>query len=64
MNITHDDFMSLDIDELIRPRKLDGTLPDVDFMKLSQQSDLIDKGIKVGLPFLGTSPDIGAFELK
>ena len=64
INVTNDDFLSLDMDELKKPRKPEGSLPDINFMKLSQQSDLIDKGINVGLPFLGISPDIGAIEIK
>ena len=31
-------------------------------MKLVAGSDLIDKGIDVGLPFNGSAPDLGAFE--
>ncbi|WP_165876151.1 right-handed parallel beta-helix repeat-containing protein [Mariniflexile fucanivorans] len=56
------DYVSLDINLLIAPRKADGSLPDVDFMKLVSGSDLIDKGINVGLPFNGPAPDLGPFE--
>jgi hypothetical protein len=31
-------------------------------MKLQSDSDLIDKGVDVGLPFNGSAPDLGAFE--
>jgi len=59
------DFESTDISQLIQARKADGSLPDVTFMKLKASSDLIDKGIVIeGIPYLGTAPDIGAFELK
>ncbi len=44
------------------PRKADGSLPDLKLLKLVSTSDLIDKGINVGLPYSGTAPDIGAFE--
>nr|WP_288834388.1 Ig-like domain-containing protein [uncultured Flavobacterium sp.] len=59
------DFESLDISQLIQPRKADGSLPDVTFMKLKSSSDLIDKGVLIqGIPYLGVAPDLGAFELK
>ena len=56
------DFVSLNINLLSSPRKTDGSLPDIDFMKLVPGSDLIDKGVNVGLPFNGVAPDLGAFE--
>lgn len=59
------DFESTDISQLIQARKADGSLPDVTFMKLKTTSDLIDKGVVIeGIPYLGTAPDLGAFELK
>ncbi|MBL1215461.1 MAG: T9SS type A sorting domain-containing protein [Ignavibacteriae bacterium] len=62
VTVTDDDFVSLDGSQLTLPRKEDGSLPDIDFLKLSPNSDLIDAGTFVGLPFNGSSPDIGAFE--
>lgn len=57
------DFESLDIFELLTAsRKSDGSLPDVDFMKLVAGSDLIDAGVDVGLPFNGSAPDLGYLE--
>lgn len=56
------DFVSLEMNLLSSPRKEDGSLPDIDFMKLQPDSDLIDKGVDVGLPFNGSAPDLGAFE--
>ena len=44
------------------PRKPDGSLPDSDFLRLAPQSDLVDAGIDVGLPFAGGRPDLGALE--
>jgi hypothetical protein len=64
VTVTDADFQSLNVGELSRPRKEDGSLPDIEFLKLVPASDLIDKGIDVGLPFDGVSPDIGAFEIK
>jgi MYXO-CTERM domain-containing protein len=44
------------------PRQADGSLPNVDFLKLAAGSAMIDKGTDVGLPFVGTAPDLGAYE--
>jgi len=60
--ISKEDFQSIDIDQLAAPRKEDGSLPDVNFMHLVAGSNLIDKGIDVGLSYSGQAPDIGAFE--
>jgi len=62
VTVTKADFVSLDQSLLIAPRKADGTLPDVDFLKLKKNSKLIDKGINIGFPFKGKAPDLGAFE--
>ena len=56
------DFVSLDSTGITGPRQADGSLPDLDFLKLSSTSDLIDAGIDVGLPYNGLAPDIGAYE--
>lgn len=60
--INSSDFVSLNIDLLSSPRNTDGSLPNMDFMKLVDGSDLIDAGIDVGLGFKGSAPDLGAFE--
>ncbi|XXY50158.1 right-handed parallel beta-helix repeat-containing protein [Sorangium sp. So ce269] len=45
------------------PREADGSIPSTCvFMKLKAESDLIDKGTDVGLPFVGSAPDLGAHE--
>ncbi|WP_052826077.1 right-handed parallel beta-helix repeat-containing protein [Neotamlana nanhaiensis] len=56
------DFESLDIDLLSAPRLTDGSLPNIDFMKLVSGSHLIDAGVDVGLTYNGSAPDLGAFE--
>jgi hypothetical protein len=56
------DFQSIDTAGIYGPRKADGSLPDVKFLKLAAGSDLIDKGADVGLPFSGAAPDLGAYE--
>ncbi|WP_243473809.1 Ig-like domain-containing protein [Winogradskyella sp. MH6] len=58
------DFIAVDIDLLASPRNEDGSLPDINFLKLVSGSDLIDAGEDVGLPFNGSAPDIGAFEFE
>ncbi len=57
------DFQSLDGIQLDEQRKSDGSLPDLEFMHLSPESDLIDKGVDTKLPFSGKAPDIGSFEV-
>lgn len=59
---TQDDFQSVDYSQLLGARKSDGSLPNVSFFHLKTGSDLIDKGVNVGLPFNGSAPDLGAFE--
>ena len=59
LELTDADFISLDWTELQKPRKADGSLPDINFMKLDQGSDLIDAGTDVGLSFSGSAPDLG-----
>ena len=59
-----DDFLSLDTAQLTAPRQADGSLPMVNFMRLKPASKFIDKGIDVGLPFVGRAPDLGCFERK
>jgi hypothetical protein len=62
VTITDDDFISVDTAGLTGPRQRDGSLPYLRFLNLTQNSDLIDAGIDVGLPYLGKAPDLGAYE--
>jgi len=62
LSLTDSDFNSLDIDLLTSPRKTDGSLPDVDFMRPAPGSNLIDAGVDIGFAFSGKAPDIGAIE--
>jgi hypothetical protein len=64
INITDADFISIDSTGLSGPRRSDGSLPSLNFLKLAEGSSLIDAGINTGLPFLGKAPDLGAFERK
>ncbi|MDA3615112.1 right-handed parallel beta-helix repeat-containing protein [Polluticaenibacter yanchengensis] len=58
------DFISVDSAGLAAPRGADGSLPHIDFMHLASGSQFIDKGVDLGLSYLGTAPDLGAFEYK
>jgi hypothetical protein len=62
VTIKNSDFMSIDTTGVYGPRKADGSLPDVKFMHLTEGSQLIDKGVSLGLPYSGSAPDLGAFE--
>ncbi|MBC8005953.1 MAG: right-handed parallel beta-helix repeat-containing protein [Verrucomicrobia bacterium] len=61
-SVTRDDFISLDTKGVDGPRQKDGSLPELDFLKLAKGSDLINRGTTVGLPYNGSAPDIGAYE--
>jgi hypothetical protein len=56
------DFAGLDEAELTAPRRADGSLPEINFLRLSPGGRLIDQGIEAGIPFRGAAPDPGAFE--
>ncbi|MBN1788398.1 MAG: carbohydrate-binding protein [Sedimentisphaerales bacterium] len=61
-SVSSSDFVSLDPTGIDGPRQPDGSLPDLDFLKLVETSSLIDAGIDVGEPYNGSAPDLGAFE--
>jgi hypothetical protein len=62
--VTNDDFASLDSLGVTGKRNLDGSLPKLSFLRLKAGSDLLNAGTNVGLPYNGTAPDLGAFELE
>jgi hypothetical protein len=62
VSVTADDFVSVSDADAIAPRQVDGSLPAIDFLRLAENSDLIDAGTDVGLPYNGSAPDLGAFE--
>lgn len=62
LSVTSSDFKSINVDMLLSPRKADGSLPEIDYLYLVEGSDLINKGVDVGLDFIGPAPDLGAFE--
>jgi len=56
------DFISTSDAGFMGPRQADGSLPNLDFLKLKAGSPLIDKGTNVDLPYVGSAPDLGAYE--
>jgi hypothetical protein len=65
-NVTVDnsDFKSMDITLAKAPRQPDGSLPNNGFGQLTNDSDLIDKGVIIpGVSYNGSSPDLGANEV-
>ena len=62
VQVSDNDFVSLDLSLLTAPREEDGSLPKNDFMRLAPGSDLINKGIDLGFDFIGQYPDLGCFE--
>ncbi len=57
------DFISTDTTGVRGSRKSDGSLPDLNFMKLKSTSALIDAGTAyAGITYNGSKPDIGCFE--
>jgi uncharacterized protein YjdB len=60
--VTDADFISVDSTGISGQRQPDGSLPNLNFLKLSSTSKLIDKGIGVGLLPAGETPDLGAFQ--
>lgn len=61
-NASTGDFLSTDTTIIRTARQSDGTLPDIDFLKLVSGSDLVNAGIDVGLAYNSTAPDRGARE--
>ncbi|MGD1045982.1 MAG: T9SS type A sorting domain-containing protein [Bacteroidota bacterium] len=59
---TSADFISIDTMGVRGPRKPDGSLPDITFMHLASSSPFVNRGTDVGLPYIGTAPDLGCFE--
>jgi len=60
--VTNADFASIDPSAAYGARNADSSLPNIAFMRLATESDLIDGGTDVGLPYNGSAPDLGAFE--
>jgi hypothetical protein len=59
--VTDADFMSVD-SVGISGARVNGSKPDINFLKLAAGSDLIHTGTEVGINFYGIKPDLGPFE--
>ncbi len=62
VTVDNNDFVSIVESQLLNPRNSDGSLPDIDFLHLVSNSDLINRGVDIGLPYSGSAPDLGPFE--
>lgn len=62
VTVSNADFQSVSSVGVDGPRQPDGSLTNLPFLKLVSNSDLIDKGVNVGLPYTGGAPDLGAYE--
>jgi len=62
LTLTDADFESIDTTGVTGPRNADYSLPKLKFLHLSKGSQAIDKGTNVGLTYLGSAPDLGAYE--
>lgn len=63
VSVTGADYQSVSMTGWDAPRQPNGNLPVLSHFRLVSGSDLVDKGTKVGLPYTGQAPDLGAFEL-
>lgn len=63
LSVTSSDFITVDTVGVTGARA-NGSLPKINFLKLTSSSNLIDKGTYVGLNYLGTKPDLGAYERR
>ncbi|MBI5726639.1 MAG: right-handed parallel beta-helix repeat-containing protein [Ignavibacteriales bacterium] len=61
--VTDNDFVSVDTTLARLPRKEDGTLQVTNLFALKPASQLVNRGLDVGLPFAGSAPDLGPYEL-
>ncbi len=60
--INSSDFKSLDTSLARNSRNLDSSITATSLFRLSLNSSLINAGTYVGIAYVGTAPDIGAFE--
>lgn len=65
MNVASSQFVSVDPESASSPRKKNGSLPDITFMHLVNNSSLIDAGESItNVTFNGDKPDLGCFEFE
>jgi len=68
VTVTDADFALTDsvaaIAQMKAPRNADGSLPEITFLTLAIDSDLIDAGTDIGIPFCNVAPDLGYHEFE
>jgi hypothetical protein len=62
VTLSDSQFTSVSTSGWDAPRRSNGALPVLPYLRLADNSTLIDKGTDVGLPYDGKAPDLGAFE--
>ena len=62
VEVSDQDFISLDTTILLCPRGLNYMLPAPVFAALTETSDMLDRGVFVSLPYAGVAPDLGYAE--
>ncbi|HLX69280.1 MAG TPA: right-handed parallel beta-helix repeat-containing protein [Verrucomicrobiae bacterium] len=56
------DVLSVDSSGITSPRRDDGSPPQLLFLRPVPGGRLVDKGVNTGQPFIGSAPDLGAYE--
>jgi len=61
-NVNTNDFLSADYTWALAPRRDDGGLPENPFLRPVPTGRLVDQGANIGSSFVGSAPDLGAYE--
>jgi hypothetical protein len=61
-DVNTNDLLNTDYTWAMGPRRDDGSLPEIPFLRPVPAGRLVDEGANLGNPFNGTAPDLGAFE--
>jgi hypothetical protein len=60
--VNTNDFLDTDYSWALAPRRDDGGLPENPFLRPVPTGRLVNKGMDLGSPFVGSAPDLGAYE--
>jgi hypothetical protein len=60
--VNTNDFLGTDYSWALAPRRDDGGLPENPFLRPVPTGRLVNKGMDLGSPFVGSAPDLGAYE--
>jgi uncharacterized repeat protein (TIGR02059 family) len=63
LTVSDADFVSLNSAGAKGARGSDGSLPALTYLHLASGSDFINAGKSIGIPFSGSAPDLGAYEI-